>query len=209
LKCPPLTPRGYFPEFQLPGDLDPDSTPGQLLRRLFETRYLEIDDAGAPLARAFEEVLDLLESGGDAALAHRRLVWTGLILARSAAYMLFLTHPQEPRALRVAGETLRWLRGGPPLADPVGDDLFPPVSIGDTTTDEALDVFRSLSLMREPAEARQALRWILDNTLDGSAIFPGSQGKRDLFRWWLLDVLPAAWNERFAEYTFTDAWPAA
>jgi hypothetical protein len=31
------------------------------------------------------------------------------------------------------------------------------------------------------------------NYLEGYAIFPGSYGRRELFDWWLLDVVPASW----------------
>jgi hypothetical protein len=34
---------------------------------------------------------------------------------------------------------------------------------------------------------------ILDDCLEGYAIFPGSYGRRELFDWWLLEVVPASW----------------
>ena len=50
---------------------------------------------------------------------------------------------------------------------------------------------------------KEALLEILDDCLEGYAIFPGSQGRRDLFNWWLLEVIPAAWCLRFPESIYT------
>jgi hypothetical protein len=45
----------------------------------------------------------------------------------------------------------------------------------------------------------ETLLEILDDCLEGYAIFPGSQGRRDLFNWWLLEVVPATWCLQFPE----------
>jgi hypothetical protein len=42
-------------------------------------------------------------------------------------------------------------------------------------------------------QSLESLLDILENCLEGYAIFPGSHGRRELFDWWLLEVVPASW----------------
>lgn len=58
---------------------------------------------------------------------------------------------------------------------------------------EALDVYISAVNALEPSHSLQALLDILDDCLEGYAIFPGSYGRRELFNWWLLDIVPSCW----------------
>lgn len=58
---------------------------------------------------------------------------------------------------------------------------------------EALEVYVSAVKTLEPNHSLQALLDILDDCLEGYAIFPGSYGRRELFNWWLLDVVPSCW----------------
>jgi hypothetical protein len=58
---------------------------------------------------------------------------------------------------------------------------------------EALDVYSNALKTIEPNQSLEALLNILDDCLEGYAIFPGSDGRRELFEWWLLDVVPSCW----------------
>jgi hypothetical protein len=58
---------------------------------------------------------------------------------------------------------------------------------------EALDVYINAIKALDPNQSLEALLDILDDCLEGYAIFPGSYGRRELFDWWLLDVVPASW----------------
>lgn len=58
---------------------------------------------------------------------------------------------------------------------------------------EALDVYINAVKTLELDHSLQALLNILDDCLEGYAIFPGSYGRRELFNWWLLDVVPSCW----------------
>lgn len=59
---------------------------------------------------------------------------------------------------------------------------------------EAIDVFQNAIRVLDYDQAKEALLEILEDCLEGYAIFPGSEGRRDLFDWWLLEVVPASWN---------------
>jgi hypothetical protein len=58
---------------------------------------------------------------------------------------------------------------------------------------EALDVYDNAIKTLDEDRSLEALIDILDDCLGGYAIFPSSYGRRDLFKWWLLDVVPASW----------------
>lgn len=68
-------------------------------------------------------------------------------------------------------------------------------SEGPQALDEALDVFLNiLDLISVQSYSRNcdALTEILYDCLEGYAIIPGSEGRRDIFNWWLTDVIPSA-----------------
>ncbi|WP_016950476.1 hypothetical protein [Anabaena sp. PCC 7108] len=59
---------------------------------------------------------------------------------------------------------------------------------------EALDVFYNAIKVIKHDQSVEAILEILYDCLEGYAIFPGSYGRRELFDWWLLDVVPASYN---------------
>ncbi|MEA5552169.1 hypothetical protein VB713_14585 [Anabaena cylindrica UHCC 0172] len=69
--------------------------------------------------------------------------------------------------------------------------------------DEAVDVFENLLQVLESVKTREAILNILDDCFQGYAIFPGSQGRRELFDWWLLDVIPSVFCGRLPENIHT------
>jgi hypothetical protein len=67
---------------------------------------------------------------------------------------------------------------------------------------EALDVYKNAVKVLDPNQSLEALLNILDDCLEGYAIFPGSQGRRELFNWWLLEVVPASWSLSVPRYMY-------
>ncbi len=59
---------------------------------------------------------------------------------------------------------------------------------------EALDVFYNAIKVIKYDQSVEAILEILEDCLEGEAIFPVSQGRRELFDWWLLDVVPASYK---------------
>jgi hypothetical protein len=82
-------------------------------------------------------------------------------------------------------------------------NLFPEISFGIQALDEAVDVFENLLKSLEPTQSQNALLEILDDCFQGYAIFPGSENRRDLFNWWLLDVVPAVWKLEVPQQLYT------
>lgn len=59
---------------------------------------------------------------------------------------------------------------------------------------DALCVYISANQMIDSSHLmKPALMDVLDDCLEGYAIFPGSDGRRKLFDWWLLDIVPSSW----------------
>ncbi|MTJ13805.1 hypothetical protein FJR11_14645 [Anabaena sp. UHCC 0187] len=69
--------------------------------------------------------------------------------------------------------------------------------------DEAVDVFENMLQVLESVKTREAILNILDDCFQGYAIFPGSQGRRELFDWWLLDVVPSVFCGRLPKNIHT------
>ncbi|WP_016950114.1 hypothetical protein [Anabaena sp. PCC 7108] len=69
--------------------------------------------------------------------------------------------------------------------------------------DEAIDVFENMLQALESVKTREAILNILDDCFQGYAIFPGSQGRRELFDWWLLDVVPSVFCGRLPKNIHT------
>ncbi|MBD2571023.1 hypothetical protein [Anabaena lutea] len=69
--------------------------------------------------------------------------------------------------------------------------------------DEAVDVFENMLQVLESVKPREAILNILDDCFQGYAIFPGSQGRRELFDWWLLDVVPSVFCGRLPKNIHT------
>jgi hypothetical protein len=61
---------------------------------------------------------------------------------------------------------------------------------------EAIDVVCNAARLTDRARAREAIADIVDDCLQGYAMFPGSAGRRRLFDWWLQVVVPATWALR-------------
>lgn len=73
-------------------------------------------------------------------------------------------------------------------------DLLTDKNLGSCQTiNECLDVFSQAIMVLNYHQSKEALLEILENCLEGYAIFPGSSGRRKLFDWWLLEVVPASW----------------
>jgi hypothetical protein len=58
---------------------------------------------------------------------------------------------------------------------------------------EATDVFLNAMKVINYDQSIEAILEILEDCLEGYAVFPGSYGRRELFDWWVLEVVPASW----------------
>jgi hypothetical protein len=179
----------------------------EVAQKSYAEIYEPITDNATSLQDALEEILALF-SNDNQILGHVRFVWMALILA--VVVKPTIEHYQPNNSL--ADETI--LRMSRWLLKTIEAATSPKMLLIELSNFEQPDVFSSFSeklasfqILNEAFNvyvnaikalnkdrSLEALIDILDDCLEGYAIFPGSEGKRDLLNWLLLDVVPATWN---------------
>lgn len=209
--APPLpSDVGYFPALRFPDWCVVPARVQDTLIELGQRRYFEIDGdrTSPPVEGAFFTVIGLLLSDTDSRSAHRRLVRLGLILAHAARWPMRNDPERAATSEALRASVGRWLETGSLIPGPVGEALIPMVHTGSQELNEALSVHRALSIMpARISSAASSLLDILDLTLNGYAIRPGSDGSRDILHWWLCEAVPAAYLGRLPDHIWNGYWP--
>ncbi|WP_414530003.1 hypothetical protein [Nodularia chucula] len=174
----------------------------------YEELYEPEADGTASLEDTLNEVLAALRSNNNT-LSHLRYVWMALILALVVEPTVKYYQPQgniSPR--NIINLMVKWIIEtiNKPIVSENNteisvDKLIAKITVNfDFQTEiaslqiinEALDVFRNAVRVLDYNQAVESILEILDDCLEGYAIFPGSYGRRELFEWWLFDVVPAS-----------------
>ncbi|MGB5968197.1 MAG: hypothetical protein WBG70_07675 [Spirulinaceae cyanobacterium] len=174
--------------------------------------YEPVTDQATSLEDSLEEVLELLQDNNKT-LTHLRYVWMALILAVLVQPTIKYYQPDHSIADEIIGKMALWLIKT--IKATANNDLIPSIKTVDFDINkvvssisvktekklgslqilyEALDVYLSAAKTLDENQSLEALMDILDGCLEGYALFGGSAGRRDLFNWWLLDVVPASWS---------------
>jgi hypothetical protein len=201
---------GYFTAFALPPWFQGPAALHVLLEELWNQCYPDLYEEDCADPKTFVDARNrvLTACSGDG-FGHRRLVRMALTFCSAVAATVDAYLPGDPRPARVIARLEEWLEDP---ATHAGEDLlsmFPQVPTPPQALHEALDVlYQSLKAL-DPASTVDALQEILDDCVEGYAIFPGSDGRRDLFNWWLIEVVPASWCLRKPDviYTMGLPWP--
>lgn len=170
------------------------------------TKYQELYEKNHNYKSSLEdtiiEILDILNFDQQGQV---RYLWMGLILADAVfpTIKAYLPKDQRPeKTFNLIGKFLDNQEIKAQIKLFLNHDLGA-ISEGYQALDEALDVLRNLLTIINAELAKEALLEILDNCLEGYAIFPGSQDRRDLFNWWLLEVIPASFNLEKPPHLYT------
>jgi hypothetical protein len=203
--------QGYYPAFALPAWSAAPPALRQLLQQLWNQRYDELYDEAdgptLPLAQAVGRVLDALGEG-DPRVAHARLVHMARALALACEPTVASHAPGERRPAEVLAQVDAALAQGALRPAPeLVQSLRPAQAPTSQALHESLDTFRNLARALDAGQARAAVEESLDDVLEGYAVFPGSAGRRDLFNWWLTQVVPAAYDGRMPDAIYTMKWP--
>jgi hypothetical protein len=194
-----------YPNFQISSSFEIPESLRQLLYKVWQNHYEELYEEEADGTITLEEtLLEVLDALGDDSSCHSRYVCMALILALAVeptvkAYYL----PDDNKIEQIFQLVINWSRNRQVPTEEKINKLFPQKSVGNQAIDEAIDVFKNMLQILNLSKASEALLEILDDCLQGYAIFPGSQGRRDLFNWWLLEVIPAAWCLQLPENFYT------
>ncbi|WP_204103858.1 MULTISPECIES: hypothetical protein [Spirulina sp. CCY15215] len=182
------------PTFDVPSSLY--NCLSQVWQYSYEELYEDNTENSITLEDAIDRVLDSL-ADNDITGSHRRYIWMALILANSVEPTIKSYLPNDTRTKQIfqsVQDRLQTPKSSSQFnAEYLISELFPQVSLGNQAIDEAFDVFQNLLRVLDRDRAKEALTEMLEDCLEGYAIFPGSQERRDLFNWWLLEVVPASW----------------
>lgn len=202
---------GYFSAFRLPPWFQGPDTLRVLLEELWRQCYPDLYEENCvnPLAleEAVNRVLTTCFADANAALGHRRLISMASTLCSAVAPTVEAYLPGDQRSARVIARLEEWLRDPAMSASVDLFAMFPRITTPPQALHEALDVLYESLKVLDLMQAMDALREILEDCLEGYAIFPGSDGRRDLFNWWLIEVVPASWQLRQPDFIYTMRLP--
>jgi hypothetical protein len=184
---------------------------------VLQHRYAELYEPEATgeieLQEDLEKILGLLEKSENPVITHLRYVWMALILALTVKPTIDYYFPDRSIAKKTIVQLAMWfvevIKRFPDLKDRVNEsieipeiEIVPERIVGSLSETqkvasfqilyEALDVYQNAVKTLDRDKSREALLEILENCLEGYAIFPGASRRRELFNWWLLDVVPAS-----------------
>jgi hypothetical protein len=205
---------GYYTEFRLPPWFEVPDSLRRLLETAFAQRYEELYEkvdgpqGGPTLRGTLDELVDALWGQGGGT-GHRRFVYLGLALALASRPTMERHEPGNPGPAAAIARSRTWLERPGEFQEVDREAVLPEKWSGSQARDEAVLVFRAHWPLLDPAQARDALLQMLDLCLEGYAVFPGSDGRRDLFDWLLVEAVPAAWCLRLPEaiYSREGPWP--
>ena len=188
-----------------------------LINKIREEHYPELyepeADGTACLDDALNDILDVFQNSGKT-LCHLRYVWLALILALVVEPTVESYQPQNNFTKSTLELLERWifsqidsdlsskklqseLQQEIDNLEAIVSEPIDPVKNAEIATlqiiSESRDVFKNAIRVLDREQAKDATLEILQDCLAGYAIFPGSAGRRDLFDWWLLEVVPASW----------------
>ena len=185
---------------------------GQARQQHYEELYEPEAESAVSLQNTLDEILQLFQ-GSNQTLNHLRYVWMALILTSVVEPTVQYYQPKN----WIPEETINWIVSW--LLKTLEEVLHSKTQLTQVSREEEaniiVDIFRFFSKNQKIAsfqilsealnvyssaiktldynQSLKALLDILDDCLEGYAIFPGSYGRRELFDWWLLDVVPASW----------------
>ncbi|MDJ0731076.1 MAG: hypothetical protein QNJ33_13885 [Crocosphaera sp.] len=204
------TDSSHYQTFQIYDNYKIPSSLHDLLYQVWNSSYEELYEESIEETISLEElyvkILNAFEDNNFDSL-HYHYLLMAMIMSQAVLPTIKAYLPDDTRPQKVYQYIDNYLENKITLANSeittIINELFLHPSEGNQAIDEALDVFKNLLRVIDFEGAKEALLNILDDCLEGYAIFPGSQGKRDLFNWWLLEVVPAVWCLQFPETVYT------
>jgi hypothetical protein len=119
-----------------------------------------------------------------------------IIIALAAQATLKHYFPDDSRPDIVVSKVNDWIETSVEFPDDFPDTLFPDINEGGMhqAADEAYNIFYGLLKALNKESAPTALIDILYDAITGDAISPFTAAKRDLFNWWIIEVVPKAYH---------------
>jgi hypothetical protein len=190
---------GYYTEFKLPQDLVLPNNLLILIHEVWNRKYLDLYENGGKynVEQAFEEVLQTFGMPINT-IGHQRYVYMAMGMTLAAQPTLKYYFPDDSRPEIVVAKVNNWIENGVEVPDNFADSLFPDINEGGMyqAADEAYNIFYGLLKTLNQESAYEELINILYDAITGDAISPFAAAKRDLFNWWIIDVVPRAYSQK-------------
>ena len=203
-----------------PVELTSSSLPDSLkvlLNKISQQHYEELyepeADGTTPLQETLSEILKAFQNS-EPTLCHLRYVWMALILTLLVEPTLEYYQPSNSlpkntvkclvlgmvknidKIMNYENPNARYSSKKDELLNEISEssDFYARKElVSFQVLNEAIDVFHNALRVLDYDQSVEALLEILDDCLEGYAVFPGSKGRRELFDWWVLEVVPASW----------------
>ncbi|MEC4887353.1 MAG: hypothetical protein SAL70_39500 [Scytonema sp. PMC 1070.18] len=185
-----------YTEFKLPQNSELPDNLILKIREVWDRKYRDLYENGGKcnVEEAFEEVLQTFGMPINT-IGHQRYVYMAMAMVLAAQATLKHYFPDDSRPGIVVAKVNNWIETGVEVADNFADTLFPNIYEGEMyqAADEAYNIFYGLLKTLNKESAYEEIIDILYDAITGDAISPFAAAKRDLFNWWLIDVVPSAY----------------
>jgi hypothetical protein len=200
---------GHYTDFKLPKNLEISKQLQQTLHSVWHRKYRDLYERGGKynVEEAFVEVMAAFGMPDDA-ISHQRYVYMAYGIALAAKPTVKHYFPEEHKTDIVQGIVSCWLKDGGEIPGTWADTLFPNIDkIGKyQATDEAYNIFYGLLQTLNTKTAYNAILDILYNAITGDAISGFAAAKRDMFNWWSIEVIPAAYCLKLPSTLYSGNW---
>jgi len=195
---------GVFTELRLPDGFNGPTRLVEALRAAWDKHYLDLyEDERADVYEAFDDVLHAFGLPEDG-VGHQRYVYMAWSIALAARPTLQYYFPDDPRPDFALDSVRAWIESGIAVPVSVVETLFSDYQTGaHTDAHDAYSAFDDLLKSLDEAQAYDAVQDILDVAITADALSPHYQAKREIFNWWLVDVVPSAYDLRLASFLYT------
>jgi hypothetical protein len=187
---------GKMPLFCLPDFFDCPEPLTTVLRAVWERKYLDLYEAGGTcdLEAAFAEVMQCVGNPLVSALEHKRYVYTAWAMAIAARPTLeHYYYPQDARVSAAFEYVSAWVQEGEKVLSDFPQVLFPDIDQRGPyqAADEAYNVVFELLRCLDPETASESILNLLYDAIASDAISGFARAKRDMFNWWVVEVVPS------------------
>ncbi len=187
---------GHYTELKLSQNFELPKNLLLKIREVWNRKYRDLyDNEGkCNVEEAFEEVLQTFGMPINT-IVHQRYVYMAMGIALAAQATLKHYFPDDSRPDIVVAKVNFWIENGVEVPDDFADTLFPNINEGGMyqAADEAYNIFYGLLKTLNKGAAYEVVIDILYDAIAGDAISPFAAAKRDLFNWWIINVVPSAY----------------
>ncbi len=203
---------GYFPNFTLPDWFEKNEKDyAVFLKKLWDNNYEELDENGIySVKEAIVSVIDKIMSDRNLA-DHQILVYMVKIFSHSVKCNILNYDKNDNRVTNIIEAVNRWLQTRQ-YDDNLTNYYYKEVGLtGSQAMDEAMMVLNAAIDSLTVYNCKQSLVKIIDLCINGYAVGPISHPDlpRDLFNWWLIDIIPSSIAMKAPDMIFSleTPWP--